>query len=61
LLQTLLTFGFSSSLVHSLGNIFFDNAVRISINKHFTNRFDQHSGLRQGDPLSSLFFSIALE
>ncbi|KAG1313020.1 hypothetical protein G6F64_002566 [Rhizopus arrhizus] len=59
--QTMLAFGFSPSLVHSLESLFFGNAVRIDINGYFTNRIYQRRDLRQGNPLSPLLFNIALE
>ncbi|KAG1149858.1 hypothetical protein G6F37_011330 [Rhizopus arrhizus] len=59
--QTMLAFGFPPSLVHSLESLFFGNAVRININGYFTNRIDQRRGLRRGNPLSPLFFNIAVE
>ncbi|KAG1370323.1 hypothetical protein G6F61_012134 [Rhizopus arrhizus] len=51
-------FGFPSSLITSILSLFFGTSLCINVNGFLTASIQQASGLRQGDPLSPLFFNL---
>ncbi|KAG0755460.1 hypothetical protein G6F24_011820 [Rhizopus arrhizus] len=54
-------FGFPSSLITSILSLFFGTSLCINVNGFLTASIQQASGLRQGDPLSPLFFNLVIE
>ncbi|KAG1451795.1 hypothetical protein G6F46_005552 [Rhizopus delemar] len=61
-LQKALThFGFPPSFVQSVLGLFFGAQLRLNINGFLSNPVHQRWGLRQGDPLSLMFFNLAFE
>ncbi|KAG1447516.1 hypothetical protein G6F46_011395 [Rhizopus delemar] len=61
LLEVLRMMKFPESIIHCIHQWFFNNSVPINVNGFFTDTVNQERGLRQGNPLSSLLFNIALE
>ncbi|KAG2221275.1 hypothetical protein INT45_000188, partial [Circinella minor] len=54
-------FGFPASTIKSIINLFFNTKISININGYLSNTITQHRGLRQGDPLSPILFTLAIE
>lgn len=61
-LQCALTkYNFPSALVRCLINMMGQNLLRINVNGYFTDDVPKLRGLKQGDPLSSILYNLAIE
>jgi hypothetical protein len=57
----LLHFGFPTSLVSVISTLFFETQITLSINGWSSESLLQARGVRQGDPLSPLLFTLGIE
>ncbi|KAK4518914.1 uncharacterized protein ATC70_009140 [Mucor velutinosus] len=61
-LQTaLITYGFPANLVRCIINMMGQNLLRINVNGYFTDDIPKLRGLKQGDPISSILYNLAIE
>ncbi|KAK4520677.1 uncharacterized protein ATC70_006555 [Mucor velutinosus] len=54
-------FGFPSTFITSVRNLFFKTKIAINVNGFMTEPVSQKHGLRQGDSISPVLFNFALE
>ncbi|KAG1558904.1 hypothetical protein G6F49_004084 [Rhizopus delemar] len=54
-------YGFPTSFVSSIDNLFFGTSMRVNVNGFLTTPIPLGRGLRQGDPISPLLFNLAIE
>jgi hypothetical protein len=59
--RVLQQFGFPSTFITSIRNLFFKNKIVINVNGFMTEPVAQKRGLRQGDSISPVLFNFALE
>ncbi|KAG1278745.1 hypothetical protein G6F66_012016 [Rhizopus arrhizus] len=59
--QSMSVLGIPSAVIDSLCTLFFSTSIRINVNGQLSDSFIQQRGLRQGDPISLLLFSIAFD
>ena len=59
--KVLSKFGFPSTFIHSIKNLFFKSKIVINMNGFMTDTVAQQRGLRQGDSISPVLFNFALE
>jgi hypothetical protein len=57
----LFRFGFPTQFVDCITSLFFNTSLCVKVNGFLSTAFAQERGLRQGDPLSSFLFNLALE
>jgi hypothetical protein len=59
--KVLLKFGFPSTFVTCIMNLFFDNSIYVNVNGFLTGAVSQRRGIRQGDSISPVLFNLAIE
>ncbi|KAK4518015.1 uncharacterized protein ATC70_001365 [Mucor velutinosus] len=59
--KVLQKFGFPSTFITSVRNLFFKTKIAINVNGFMTDPVSQKRGLRQGDSISPVLFNFALE
>jgi hypothetical protein len=59
--SALVRYGFPTNLVRCLINMMTLNLLRINVNGYFTQEIPKHRGLKQGDPISSILYNLAIE
>jgi hypothetical protein len=57
----LLKYGFPNNLVRCIINMMGQNLLRINVNGFFTDAVPKLRGLKQGDPISSILYNLAIE
>jgi retron-type reverse transcriptase len=61
LLECLIHYNISAKLQKLIAQTFTGTNAIVKINNEFTDKFDVQTGVKQGDPLSSTLFSIAMD
>lgn len=61
LARVLIHFGFPAALVSVLSSLFFETQITLSVNGWSSEPLLQSRGVRQGDPLSPLLFTLGIE
>ncbi|GAN11541.1 conserved hypothetical protein, partial [Mucor ambiguus] len=58
---TLVRYGFPANLVRCIINMMGQNLLRINVNGYFTDDVPKLRGLKQGGPISSILYNLAIE
>ncbi|CAO0789273.1 unnamed protein product [Mucor circinelloides] len=59
--NALVKYGFPTNIIRCLVNMMGQNQLRININGYFTDDVPKLRGLKQGDPISSILYNLAIE
>jgi len=59
--HVLVRFGYPTSFVDCIEQLFFSTDLHINVNGHISDSVPQFRGLKQGDPISPILFNLAFE
>lgn len=61
IIQTLYHLGFPANFVMLIRNLIFGSSAKVIVNDNITDKFNIERGVKQGDPLSPILFTLIIE